>query len=291
MKLAYAVTGANGQIGSYLVSYLRKQGHVVYELTRGLDKCADKNYYKFFDLSLPDQMPALAEIDVLIHTAHFFNTLSKEYETINLEGTKKLFKEAQRSNIKQTIFISSISAYSTAKSRYGQLKYKIEQRLSTRYKNVIIVRPGLIFHTPYKGITATVETFVKKLPIIPLINSGKQLIFPCFLEDLAQLICSLSNLSWLSNTPIIAAAKTPLTFKQLIQYFTKQQAKKNKPLIPIPFFGIYFSLKFIELLKLPLGLRSDNLLGLQFINPNIDFSTVDSLPVTFKSLSFNGLNS
>ena len=41
-SLCYAITGANGQIGSFLVDFLRKRRNTVYELVRAEDKAKEK---------------------------------------------------------------------------------------------------------------------------------------------------------------------------------------------------------------------------------------------------------
>ena len=51
--LVCAITGANGQIGSYLVDHFRNNGYIVYELARSKEKVKDEIYYQYFDLSQP----------------------------------------------------------------------------------------------------------------------------------------------------------------------------------------------------------------------------------------------
>jgi len=282
--LTYAITGANGQLGSYLVSYLRKNGHIVYELTRSPEKAQDKNYYKYFDLANPRKISSLQNIDVLIHAAYFFDATNKEYSTINILGTQKLFQQAKTDNVKYPIFISTISAYETARSLYGQTKYKIEKLLKLENENVTIIRPGLIFHTPLQGITAAMDNFIKKYPVVPLIGCGKQLINPCRLEELAPVLYNISIYQPFVKHPIVAASEQSMTFKELVKYLAGKRNKKIK-LISIPFFMIYLMLKVTELLKLPIGLRSDSLLGLQYANSNLDFSETRNLNFNFSELS------
>src|SRR5690242_13777981 len=141
--LRYAITGANGQVGSFLVNYLRQQGHIVYELARSPEKVTDSNFYKFFDLAKPEQMPSLQDVDVLIHTAYFFDTLNKHYKNINILGSQKLFQQAKIDQVKQAMFISTISAHPAAVSLYGKTKYQLEQLLLQENENTIILRPGL----------------------------------------------------------------------------------------------------------------------------------------------------
>ncbi|OGT37945.1 MAG: hypothetical protein A3F11_02940 [Gammaproteobacteria bacterium RIFCSPHIGHO2_12_FULL_37_14] len=284
MPLRFAITGANGQIGSFLVNSLRNSGHIVYELVRSPGKAQNKQYSQFFDLAQPKQLPSLKNIDVLIHTAYFFDTTDKDYETINVVGTQQLFAQAQQDQVPYSIFISTLSAHAKASSLYGRIKYQLEQLLIKNAANIAVIRPGLIFHDPLQGITATMDNFVRKFPIVPLIGKGKQLIHPCFLTDLGQLIGTLSLKQPKISQPILAATEQSITFKQLVKYLAKQR-KKSVLLIPIPFFGIYFLLKALELFKIKIGLRSDSLLGIQYASTDNDFSALHHLGVQFNPLN------
>lgn len=283
-SLTYAITGANGQIGSFLVDYLRKQGHIVYELVRSPEKTKNVIYYKFFDLAKPQQIPSLREIDILIHTAYFFDTANHHYEKINIMGTQVLLQQARSDHVKYFIYISTLSSHSAARSLYGKTKYRLEQLIMKENQNAVIIRPGLIFHTPLQGITATMDFFVKSNLIVPLIGLGKQLIYPCFLEELSQLIYLLSIKQPRIKQPIIASCEKPVTLKQLVKYLAKQR-QKRVVLLPIPFYGIYFLLKIIEFFRLSIGLRSDNLLGMQYASTHLDFSETKNLGAYFKGLN------
>ena len=281
--LVFAITGANGQIGAFLVETLRAQGHVVYELVRAAEKAKDKTYYQLFDLTKPEKMPSLKAVDVLIHTACFFDTTHKAYESINVAGTQALFKQAKSDQVKYAIFISTLSAYSEARSLYGRTKYHLEQWLLKEHQNTVVIRPGLVFHIPLQGITSAMDRFVQRYPIVPLIGNGKQLLYPCLLEDLTGLIISLSMRQPCMTRPIIAASDRAITFKQQVQYLAEQQQRKVW-LIPVPFVAVYLSLKMLELCGLSIGLRSDSLLGLQYANKHLDFTETKKQDIHFRGL-------
>lgn len=283
-KMTYAVTGANGQVGSYLTAYLRKQGHVVYELVRSKDKARDPAYYQFFDLAQPDNMPCLQGVDVLIHAAHFFDTTNRRYTDINITGAEELFRHAKHHGVDRCIFISTLSAHAAARSLYGKVKYQLEQTLPLMHPATILIRPGLVFHLPLQGITAAMDNFVKKYPVVPLIGRGDQMIYPCFLPDLARSIYMLTLNPLAMSVPIVAAAEQAMTFKQLIKYLAKQRNKRVM-LIPIPFYGIYSLLRMVELAGIPIGLRSDSLLGMQYAESYPDFSATKKLGLSFQGLT------
>ena len=74
-----------------------------------------------------------------------------------------------------------------------------------------------------------------------------------------------------------------MTFKELIKFLAKQNGKRNL-FLPIPFYAIYSLLRIMEFLSLPIGLRSDSLLGLQFVNKEMDFSETKNLGFSFNQI-------
>jgi len=283
-SLTYAITGANGQIGSFLTAFLRKQGHTVYELVRRQEKAIDPIFYKLFDLSQPDKIPSLQGVDVLIHAAHYFDTTDKNYSVINIAGTQKLFQQARQDVVPYSIFISTLSAHAAASSLYGQVKYQLERIIQKENMKAIIIRPGLVLHSPLQGIAAAMDNFIKRYPIVPLIGRGKQLIYPCLLEDLVQSIYLLSVKQQIVTQPILAATEKGLTFKQLVKYLAFQRQKRVL-LFPIPFSGIYYLLKLIEFFGIPFKIRSDSLLGIHYADPHPDFSATKNLGLSFSVLN------
>lgn len=268
--LRFAITGANGQLGSVLVQYLRKKGHVVFELVRTQEKAIDQQYYLFFDLEKPEEMPNLKGIDVLIHAAYFFDVSCPEkYYVINVDGSRALFLEANECCVPYKILISTISAYKNSRSLYGKTKYEIEQ---IYLKNSLVLRPGLILNDPLAGIAGVIQKFVRKYTLVPSIGAGNQMIYPCPIEDLVEKIfhCSIHHVYY--HQPIFVGKEIPITLKQLILQFSKQEDKKIY-IIPIPFFVIYAVLKLLETIKISIGFRSDSLIGLQYANPEIDFDS------------------
>lgn len=281
MKIVYAITGANGQLGSFLTAYLRKQGHIVYELVRSESKAKNQNYYQYFDLQKSEKISSLIGVHVLIHAAFFFDVSNpKKYKDINTKGTVALFSQAKKDGVNYNIFISTLSAYANAKSLYGKIKYQLEQMLLK--KGVTIIRPGLIFCDSLHGIVASINNFIKKFPVIPVIGFGNQIIYPCHLEDLTKLIYQISLNQPFIKDPVAAASENAITFKKLVQHLENGNRKKVLSL-PLPFFIIYFILKIAELIKLPIGLRSDSLLGLQYTNPIIDFIECKKLGGNFRA--------
>src|SRR3990167_8381358 len=191
--------------------------------------------------------------------------------------------KACEEDVKYTIFISTISAYVGARSLYGRVKYQLEQTFLREKLRGAIVRPGLVIHEPLRGIAATMNRFVKRYPIVPLIGRGQQLIYPCALSELSQLILHLATHQPIIQRPIVASARQGMTFKKFVKHLAKRQ-QKMRLLLPVSFHMIYFMLKLLEKIGLSIGLRSDSLLGLQYANQQLDFSETNGLGINFSAL-------
>ncbi len=278
-KLNIAITGATGYIGIFLLAFLEKQGHTVYSMSRKACHSSDKLIH--FELGSMNEYTPLNNIDVLIHCAYDFSITNYQHQRkVNLEGSSELFKQAKSHGVKQIIYISSTSAFETTRSNYGKIKYELEQH-AAKY-GAITIRPGLVFSNNAKGIVGSIQKIAVKLPIIPIIGKGDQLFFPCHIEDLSALISYLITKNVVSIAPITAASEKSITFKQLI--LTLASTKRKKPLLlPIPYFILFAGLKLVELMKIPLGLRSDSLKYITHYNQSPDFSILREFGLKFRS--------
>lgn len=275
-----AVTGSNGYVGKHIVNALRQQNYLVYELCRSVQKSQELKF--FLEYALDNSvLPNLNNIDVLIHCAYDFSANSrKKSQKINLDGSLRLLQHAKNSGVKRIILISTMSAFEKAKSVYGKTKLALEKE--AEHVGAIIVRPGLVFGQQTQGIVGAMQKFVKKFPVVPLIGDGRQEFYPCYIDELCRLIICLLTTHQTYEKPIVAASKQKITLRDIILALAKANHKKVL-LIPIPFNVILIGLKFLEIIHVNIGLRSDSLIGAKFYNKNPDFSSLDAL----KSVHFS----
>lgn len=267
--LCCAVTGANGYVGKQIVTSLRESGYITYELVRSMDRVQDSAFFIPFSLE-HTELPNLSHIDVLIHCAYDFSMQTMhESEKTNLNGSIRLLRHAKLNGVKKLIVLSTLSSFDGTRSVYGKTKLAIEQ--SSQKLGAIILRPGLIFGRETVGIVGAMKKFIKKFPLIPLIGSGKQPFYTCYIDDLCQLIICLAKTDSDFKKPIFCAAKHPITFKELVLTLAKSENKTILTL-PIPFQAIWLGLKLIEIIGLSIGLRSDSIVGAYFHDKNFDIS-------------------
>jgi len=167
------VTGATGFLGNGLISRLVTEN--IYEVAAASRRsCGRKGVEEFLVADLARDtpwIPALAGVDVLIHTAARVHVMEDEardplvaYRAVNVDGTLNLARQAAAAGVRRFIFISSIkvNGESTEAGRpftaddlpvpidpYGISKEEAERQLrslaSKTGMEVVIIRPPLVY--------------------------------------------------------------------------------------------------------------------------------------------------
>src|SRR5947207_13401909 len=124
-----AITGASGFLGSTLTEHFLNNGWEVVALVRSTERKAKKGVeYREYDLTANVSPSALKDVDYVVHTAYVKLDAANPYAmAMNIEGAAALIKAAEKASVKQTVFISSMSAHEAAISVYGQQKLAIEK--------------------------------------------------------------------------------------------------------------------------------------------------------------------
>jgi len=271
------ITGTTGYLGSILKRFFDREGWEVRELKR-----------PGFVLGEEPPMEVFVGAQVFIHCAYDFKVFGwNEIERVNIRGSRKLFRAAQKMGVSKLIHISSISAFERCESLYGKAKLAIEGIVKETGGHNI--RPALIWGPALKGIFGNLMNVVKKLPIIPVIGSGHQPLYMVHEDDLANLIYRVSSGEIITSSSLITAASVaPMPFRQILGEMAKAQ-NLNRLFIPVPFALIYALLKGMEVLGLRPRLRSDGLIGLMKSNPDVDFDSLADLKLTFRPFHHQAL--
>jgi len=278
--LRVAVTGANGYVGSSIASFIRQQGADVIEFNRRGSSTINETVIPF-QLGSTLESETFNGIDVLIHCAYDFAPIRwADLKHINVDGSLLLLDAAHQAGTR-IIFISTISAFDGCKSLYGQAKLAVE-RIVQGWDNSYVVRPGLVYESGNpRGIVGTLSNLLSISPMVPLINFGRQPLYPCYCSDLAQLVYKLCTYSRQIKESITAASGRPISLKTLLQKMARAKHRRVV-FIPIPSGIILFALKIFEAVGGKSRLRSDSLLSILNTNPAPNFSSLLELEMTFQ---------
>ena len=164
------ISGMGGFLGSSLAAHFRSHGHTV---------AATRH-------RLQDPPPArdLAGQHLVLHCAHDFAPRAAQQ---NREGTLALFEAAKAAGVARQIYLSSYSARPDSPSRYGSIKYVIEQEFLAR--GGIIVRPGLVAGNG--GMFARLARDLEKRSLVPLVHPDSKTVAVIGLPDLLEAFVAL----------------------------------------------------------------------------------------------------
>lgn len=277
--MACAITGASGYVGSRLASAIQRDMEVVPISRR---EVAGSIRWEMQNPTEISEELRSRGIKVLVHVAwDFTHPNAKENDRVNVEGSRQLFESADQAGVERIIFVSSISAFSGARSAYGQSKLHVESMVLERPGGVVI-RPGLVWGTGPGGMFGALTKQVDSGAMIPMIGSGR---YPQYLvheEDLGDAIRKAVAGKLKSNAPITVAHEVPWQLRDLIKDIARKQGKQVT-LLPLPWPAVYAGLKAAELIGAKLNFRSDSVLSLVFQDPAPDFTPANQLGLARRS--------
>ena len=239
---------------------------------------------EFRAFALPDEpeKEIFKDVDVLIHCAYDFVVSSwDEINRVNVEGGLKLFRAAREAGVKRIIFISTMSAFEGCKSLYGKAKLKLEQESASL--GVQPVRPGLVYGDSPGGMVGALNGLLK-LPVIPLVGMGNQILYLIEENNLGELLRYLSVDANTSQNVIIGAHERGFRFKDILKILAARLGKKPV-FIPIPWVFLWAPLKILELLGVKMRTRSDSLISLINQDAEPNFSETRKAGMKFKDFS------
>lgn len=274
---ACAVTGANGFVGRAVCQHFEALGWRVIRLVRSPQ--AETADARRFILGQDVPPAVLSGIDVLVHAAYDFSLRSwEDIRRINVRGSERLFDAAARAGVGRHIFISSLAAYEGCRSKYGLGKLAAEEAAHVR--GGLIIRPGVIYSEANGSIAGQIAAVARKLPIVPMIGTGRYPLYMCHVDDLCRLIVHMTQMDRPPSVPVVAAHPSPVTLRALAE--SAQRDHGFRMILPIPWLGLFAALWCAEKLGIRLGFRSDSVVSLVYANPSVDLSVLQRLAVSFR---------
>lgn len=269
MPKVCAVTGPNGLVGSACCEIISAKGFQILPLQRPA-----------FELGKDMEPEFFRGVDALVHCAYDFRLRSwPAIHTVNVEGSVKLLKAAAAAGVKKIVFISSVSAFEGCRSLYGQGKLEVERVALSL--GAAVIRPGLVYGSPGRGLYSSLEVFAK-LPLIPVFDGGQQPFVLVHIDDLKQAVSAILEMDAERVKKVVTAAHSQvIAFKDIFKALSAKRGKRAR-FFSIPGSLGLLGLRLLEALGLPSGFRSDSLVGMLYPNPNIDFSAAQELGLKFR---------
>ncbi|MEV0567828.1 NAD(P)-dependent oxidoreductase [Dactylosporangium sp. NPDC050588] len=274
-----AVTGASGYLGSRICKRLAGVGRVV---RLGRSAPAER-----FTLAGGAEAGIFRDnsVTALVHCAWDFSLHTRaDLVARNVQGSIRLMEQARAEGAQTIVFISTISAFPGCRSDYGRAKLAVED--AAHRLGALVVRPGLVFGDQPGGVVGALNTMVRRLPVVPLIGNGRQVLYPAHEDDVAALIRRLVVRPALAapGEPVIAAHERGWTLRQVLLELAARQ-RRSIAVVPVPWRSVWLPLKAAEMVGLRVPFRSDSVVSVLNQDPSPDFAPTRSVGVPFRDFA------
>ncbi len=248
------LTGATGLLGGALLDLLLAGDHEVRCLVREESPNASRLDPSRVEVSRGDAKSAgdlrraLVGVDALLHVA-------------GIEHAPAVVEAARGARVSRLVVVGSTSAHSAYEFRSGPKK-RMEDVVRGSGLDWTIVRPAMIYGSERDKNVHRLLRFLDRSPIFPVFGPGTNLWQPVYHEDCARgtyeaLVCPTA-----AGRSYDLPGASPLPYATLIETAARALGKKPS-LVRLPLEPIRRALLLTEALRLPLPIKSEQVLRLR----------------------------
>jgi uncharacterized protein YbjT (DUF2867 family) len=253
-RMRILVTGATGLLGGALLNLLLAGRQEVRCLVREggpRASCLDALRVELVRGDASDARAlsrALAGMDALLHVA-------------GIEYAPQVAEAARRAKVGRLVVVGSTSVHSTYEFRSGP-KLRMEKLVRESGLEYTIVHPSMIYGSELDKNVHRLLRFLDRSPVFPVFGSGENLWQPVYYEDSAKGVYEALVRPVAVGESYDLPGAEPLTYLELVK--TAAGALGRKPrIVRLPLEPVRLSLAAAEGLRLPLPIKSDQVLRLQ----------------------------
>ena len=253
------ITGGTGLIGQAAAEALRARGHTVRLLSRGADEEDAEPGIEYWPASITDAAAlsgAAADCDVVLHVAGIVAETPPEltFESVNVEGTRNLVREADINGVRRFVYVSSFGA-DRGTSDYHESKRAAERIAAEFPRDVVIVRPGNVYGPGDEVISALVK-LVRALPVVPIIDNGEQAFEPVWHEDMGNALAGIIEDKAPGAAAINVVGPETVTLNRLLDVMGEITGQRPRR-IPLPSGIAGLAARFAATVGIDIPLKPD----------------------------------
>jgi NADH dehydrogenase len=262
------ITGASGFIGSEVCRLMKMEDVTFSIITR--KNTSYSSTHTIGHSLLVDWPHEIASIDFkniscIVHLGYapIIQSISdQEVEDKHISPFRLLVQQVKHSNPNcHFLFISSQSALPHAESRYGQIKFALEEILKESSLSWTIVRPGFVFGESSKGLFGKILKFIRRFPIVPLIGDSNNLIQPVYVHDIAKALVEIAKNPANHNRREYFLASQAISFHKFLKFVAQNCRTRGYIYLPLPKSICSTALFFFEKVLANPPFTRSNLLG------------------------------
>ena len=243
------VTGGTGVVGESAVRALHRRRHAVRVLSRHAD--SEKGWPPGVEPWAGDVSDehsirgAASGCDAVLHIAGIVEERppSTTFQSVNIDGTRYVVLEAERSGVRKLVFVSSLGA-ERGQSDYHRSKYVAEDVVRAFTREWVVLRPGAVYGPGDEHVSVLLR-MIRSLPVIPTIGDGNQPFQPLWHEDLAEALASAVDRADVKCVTLDIAG-TDLTSQNDLTDRMRTLTDRAAPQAPLPEFVASWGLRALD---------------------------------------------
>ena len=193
------VTGGTGFIGSAIVEALHAAGgdHELRCMTRRANRPSPwGNAVQLVSGDVRDPASlrrAVDGVDTVVHCVQFPNHPVENprrgytYEAIDGRGTVNLAGACREAGVRRLLYLSGAGARPGRTEPWFRAKWTAEEAVRGSGREWVIFRPSWVYGPHDRSLNRFIQ-FVRLLPVVPVIGSGRNRVQPVFVHDVAQVV-------------------------------------------------------------------------------------------------------
>jgi NADH dehydrogenase len=181
---------------------------------------------------------ATRSIDMVVHAVQFPNHPVENprkgwtYEQVDAAGTERMVAAAAKNGVRRFVYLSGAGVRPGRTEPWFRAKDRAERAITSSGTEYVILRPSWIYGPNDRSMNKFV-TFVKLLPVVPVIGSGQEQIQPVSVFDVAKVAAAAVTEPTAANQIFELGSTPPLTMDEIIRTIMRVLGTR-KPLLHQP---------------------------------------------------------
>jgi NADH dehydrogenase len=234
------VTGGTGFIGPKVVHALRAEDRDVRCLVRKPDKAGTLKAWDCEvvrgDVTDPESLRRAAEgCDAVVHLVSIIAGSRSDFQRVMTEGTQNLVAAAHGAGVRRFVLMSALGVSEQTRTLvpYYASKWEMEQAVHSSGLEHVIFRPSFVFGRDGGALPLFVRQ-VRWSPVTPVIGSGKRLLQPIWVDDVAAFLAAAVDLPAAANRTFDLGGPNRVSWNELYERIARTLGKRRRRLhVPV----------------------------------------------------------